>query len=126
MKSSKHTTTMAVLVLIVAAVAWPPGGTGQTSNPNSFNRLMKPPSERNPPPAQDGIHDPERTIDEAAVETRNEVEARQDVPGQLRTAPFRIVDDVAVVLACQQAARARMPAGLRLQDQRAQQEQQEQ
>jgi c(7)-type cytochrome triheme protein len=25
---------------------------------NSFNRLMKPPSERNPPPTQDGIHDP--------------------------------------------------------------------
>lgn len=25
---------------------------------NSFNRLMKPPSKRNPPPAQDGIHDP--------------------------------------------------------------------
>jgi c(7)-type cytochrome triheme protein len=26
---------------------------------NSFNRLMKPPSEWNPPPAEDGIHDPE-------------------------------------------------------------------
>ncbi len=26
-------------------------------NPNTFNRLMKPPSERNPPPAKDGIHD---------------------------------------------------------------------
>lgn len=25
---------------------------------NSFNRLMKPPSARNPPPAEDGIHDP--------------------------------------------------------------------
>lgn len=25
---------------------------------NSFNRLMKPPSQRNPPPARDGIHDP--------------------------------------------------------------------
>jgi c(7)-type cytochrome triheme protein len=25
---------------------------------NAFNRLMKPPSKRNPPPAQDGIHDP--------------------------------------------------------------------
>ena len=29
------------------------GGT----NPNTFNRLMKPPSERNPPPTKDGIHD---------------------------------------------------------------------
>lgn len=28
------------------------------ADPNSFNRLMKPPSSRNPPPAQDGIHDP--------------------------------------------------------------------
>jgi c(7)-type cytochrome triheme protein len=25
---------------------------------NAFNRLMKPPSERNPPPTEDGIHDP--------------------------------------------------------------------
>ena len=25
---------------------------------NTFNRLMKPPSQRNPPPAKDGIHDP--------------------------------------------------------------------
>ncbi|MCG8085566.1 MAG: hypothetical protein JAZ13_07595 [Candidatus Thiodiazotropha taylori] len=28
-------------------------------SPNSFNRLMKPPSKRNPPPAKDGIHDPD-------------------------------------------------------------------
>jgi c(7)-type cytochrome triheme protein len=27
-------------------------------NPNAFNRLMKPPSERNAPPEADGIHDP--------------------------------------------------------------------
>jgi c(7)-type cytochrome triheme protein len=26
---------------------------------NTFNRLMKPPSQRNPPPAKDGIHDPD-------------------------------------------------------------------
>jgi len=26
---------------------------------NSFNRLMKPPSQRNPPPTLDGIHDPD-------------------------------------------------------------------
>ena len=29
------------------------------ADPNSFNRLMKPPSKRNPPPAKDGIHDPD-------------------------------------------------------------------
>ena len=28
------------------------------TGPNSFNRLMKPPSQRNLPPAKDGIHDP--------------------------------------------------------------------
>lgn len=27
------------------------------ADPNAFNRLMQPPSKRNPPPAQDGIHD---------------------------------------------------------------------
>lgn len=27
-------------------------------NPNSFNRLLRPPSDRNPDPADDGIHDP--------------------------------------------------------------------
>ncbi len=30
-----------------------------SANVNSFNRLMKPPSARNPPPPEDGIHDPE-------------------------------------------------------------------
>jgi len=28
-------------------------------NPNAFNRLMAPKSSRNPPPAEDGIHDPD-------------------------------------------------------------------
>ncbi|MEW8018103.1 MAG: c(7)-type cytochrome triheme domain-containing protein [Candidatus Thiodiazotropha endolucinida] len=28
-------------------------------SPNSFNRLLKPPSKRNPSPAKDGIHDPD-------------------------------------------------------------------
>lgn len=28
------------------------------ADPNAFNRLMKPPSDRNLPPAKDGIHDP--------------------------------------------------------------------
>ncbi|MCP5150172.1 MAG: c-type cytochrome [Ectothiorhodospiraceae bacterium] len=30
----------------------------QTAGANSFNRLLKPPSKRNPPPMEDGIHDP--------------------------------------------------------------------
>lgn len=29
----------------------------EAADPNAFNRLMQPPSKRNPPPAQDGIHD---------------------------------------------------------------------
>ncbi len=33
-------------------------GLADASDPNSFNRLLKPPSSRNPPPAEDGIHDP--------------------------------------------------------------------
>lgn len=28
------------------------------ADPNAFNRLLKPPTARNPPPATDGIHDP--------------------------------------------------------------------
>ncbi len=31
----------------------------EKKDPNKFNRLMTPISERNPPPAEDGIHDPE-------------------------------------------------------------------
>ena len=31
------------------------------AGPNSFNRLMTPPSARNPEPAKDGIHDPENS-----------------------------------------------------------------
>ena len=31
----------------------------QGRDPNTFNRLLKPPSARNPPPPEDGIHDPE-------------------------------------------------------------------
>ncbi|MEL0585367.1 MAG: c(7)-type cytochrome triheme domain-containing protein [Candidatus Thiodiazotropha sp. (ex. Lucinoma kazani)] len=30
-----------------------------TGGPNSFNRLLKPPSKRNLPPSKDGIHDPD-------------------------------------------------------------------
>ena len=37
----------------------------EAADPNAFNRLMKPPSKRNPPPAKDGIHDPESVGAEA-------------------------------------------------------------
>ncbi|MBN4063247.1 hypothetical protein JYT79_00545 [Cardiobacterium sp. AH-315-I02] len=33
-------------------------GQALAADPNTFNRLMAPASERNPPPAEDGIHDP--------------------------------------------------------------------
>ncbi|MDH3639199.1 MAG: multiheme c-type cytochrome [Gammaproteobacteria bacterium] len=42
-----------------------PVADAQTGNPNTFNRLMKPPSKRNPPPARDGIHDPENVATES-------------------------------------------------------------
>jgi c(7)-type cytochrome triheme protein len=32
------------------------------NNPNSFNRLMAPVDQRNPPPAEDGIHDPDNEM----------------------------------------------------------------
>lgn len=34
-------------------------GSGGPAGANRFNRLLKPPSKRNPPPAKDGIHDPD-------------------------------------------------------------------
>jgi c(7)-type cytochrome triheme protein len=43
-----------LLALIVSA-----GAVLAQGNPNSFNRLMRPPEERNPAPAEDGIHDPD-------------------------------------------------------------------
>ena len=44
-------------VIVGGILAWSPGGVS-AADPNAFNRLMKPPSKRNPPPASDGIHDP--------------------------------------------------------------------
>ena len=46
-----------VLVIVGGILAWTPGGVS-AADPNAFNRLMKPPSKRNPPPTSDGIHDP--------------------------------------------------------------------
>ncbi|MDX1606501.1 MAG: cytochrome c3 family protein [Candidatus Competibacterales bacterium] len=46
-----------VLTLAVGAVLVLDPATA--ANPNSFNRLMTPPSERTPPVEKDGIHDPD-------------------------------------------------------------------
>ena len=48
-----------VAVLLSGILTVYPGAESGASDPNSFNRLLKPPSERNPPPASDGIHDPQ-------------------------------------------------------------------
>lgn len=45
------------LFLSATALVWSPG-VAVAQDPNAFNRLMKPPSKRNPPPTADGIHDP--------------------------------------------------------------------
>ena len=48
---------MLLTLLLVGMSHWT--ALAQSTNPNKFNRLMIPMSERNPPPAEDGIHDPE-------------------------------------------------------------------
>lgn len=42
----------------VLAAAAPAADAASAANANTFNRLMKPPAQRNLPPPQDGIHDP--------------------------------------------------------------------
>ena len=59
---NKFTRTFSYIVTIVLTI-----GAGfclqieksMAKDPNSFNRLMQSPSKRNPPPAEDGIHDPD-------------------------------------------------------------------
>jgi len=48
----------AVFPLVLSLAVLLPGIGVEAADPNVFNRLMKPPSMRNPPPAKDGIHDP--------------------------------------------------------------------
>mgnify|MGYP001815364192 CR=1 FL=1 len=50
-------TLAGMLAALATGLFW---GTGDVvaADPNAFNRLMKPPSARNPSPALDGIHDP--------------------------------------------------------------------
>ena len=55
----KTLTLAMIAATLVLTGSWALTGTAQTSNPNAFNRLMQPPSKRNPPPALDGIHDPQ-------------------------------------------------------------------
>ena len=47
----------------------------QAADPNTFNRLMTPPSKRNPPPKQDGIHDPASVGTEALQPPRESFSA---------------------------------------------------
>ena len=46
------------ILLISTAAVFLVFSLAQAADPNAFNRLMQPPSTRNPPPPQDGIHDP--------------------------------------------------------------------
>jgi len=60
MKSpSLHRSLLPGLIALLFTLAAPWAVSADTKNPNKFNRLMTPMSERNPPPAEDGIHDPE-------------------------------------------------------------------
>ena len=54
---SARSLTLAGLLLVSLGVAAMHGALAD-DNPNAFNRLMKPASERNAPPESDGIHDP--------------------------------------------------------------------
>ncbi len=47
------------LGIIALSLAWIPVPDASAADPNTFNRLMKPPAKRNLPPTEDGIHDPE-------------------------------------------------------------------
>ena len=59
MKANKNLTRFIPLFSVLCAVALFDGdGAVHAADPNSFNRLLKPPASRNPPPAEDGIHDP--------------------------------------------------------------------
>ena len=59
MNIQRFTRMLAVLGLIglyATVLLVPP--VAHAADPNTFNRLMTPPAKRNPPPSQDGIHDP--------------------------------------------------------------------
>jgi c(7)-type cytochrome triheme protein len=58
----KRTDRLLIVTMAVPLVALLPGPAtvedAGAASPNTFNRLMRPPSERNPSPPKDGIHDP--------------------------------------------------------------------
>lgn len=56
-ESIRFVRTVMLTILMLGLTQW--AVSAETKNPNAFNRLMTPMSERNPPPAEDGIHDPE-------------------------------------------------------------------
>ena len=62
-----------MIAAMVAVVAGVPMLSLSAENPNAFNRLMTPLAGRNPPPAEDGIHDPESpgTLSLQAPKTRS-------------------------------------------------------
>ena len=47
-----------ILLFAVCAIAFSAASAQQSGDVNNFNRLLKPKSQRNLPPPQDGIHDP--------------------------------------------------------------------
>jgi c(7)-type cytochrome triheme protein len=53
----RFTLPVLVALLLFSMAQW--AVSADDKNPNKFNRIMTPMSERNPPPAEDGIHDPE-------------------------------------------------------------------
>ncbi len=59
MKSSRL--LFSIIALTVPIVLHLASGVATAQNANTFNRLMKPPEERNPPPMKDGIHDPDNS-----------------------------------------------------------------
>jgi len=66
------------LTLFTAFVGWTlVSDMANAADPNAFNRLMTPPSERNPPPMEDGIHDPDSPGTAALQAPRT---AFQDMP----------------------------------------------
>ena len=58
MKHSHARTLVVAITLLAGLTVAAMHGAIANENPNAFNRLMKPASERNAPPESDGIHDP--------------------------------------------------------------------
>jgi c(7)-type cytochrome triheme protein len=57
-RTDNKSMAIAVIPLVALLASSVPVENAGAANPNTFNRLLKPPSQRNPPPPKDGIHDP--------------------------------------------------------------------